>query len=277
MTFSEFANILKPVIGGSANTAVFTKSLLETIICDKDSDLLDGLSKETFKSYFNGKTKITRTAKKIKPYIDVENFIPYLENFGDSTQQELIHAFSPYIDGLTIMNVYEKLAYFFNDIISEAAQDKRKSTSKDASKNTDSIGLPEEQPADESPYSSEDAALLHEFTSEFDEIMMTIIGEGYGAALLDMALPRKVKKLYESKWKEKANNFSDLTLKSHVFALLGDLNQIGDSFLSNTADSLFMGNTRKKIRNLYVKLHPDSYTATYPYDAFIDDWDDGEF
>lgn len=52
------------------------------------------------------------------------------------------------------------------------------------------VQLPEEQ-VDESPYSSEDELLLEEFTSDYDEIMVTLIGENYVASLIDMTLPCK--------------------------------------------------------------------------------------
>ena len=32
-----------------------------------------------------------------------------------------------------------------------------------------------------------------------------------------------------------------------------------------------------KLRNLYVKLHPTGYIGIFPYEAFIDDWNDGEY
>lgn len=32
-----------------------------------------------------------------------------------------------------------------------------------------------------------------------------------------------------------------------------------------------------EIRNLYVKLHPNQFVGAFPYDAFIDDWNDGEY
>ena len=31
---------------------------------------------------------------------------------------------------------------------------------------------------------------------------------------------------------------------------------------------------RIKLRDNYVKLHPDNYAGLFPYDAFIDDWND---
>ena len=141
---------------------------------------------------------------------------------------------------------------------------------------TTSVQLPEEQ-VDESPYSSEDELLLEEFTADYDEIMVTLIGENYAASLIDMTLPCKIKDLYETKWMSKAATFADPSLKSYVFGLLGELNNISNSFLVSGSATPFLGNSRTKIRNLYVKLHPDQFAGTFPYDAFIDDWDNGEY
>ena len=139
-----------------------------------------------------------------------------------------------------------------------------------------SVQLPEEV-IDESPYTSEDNLLLQEFTADYDEIMVVLIGENYAEALIDMTLPNKIKELYENKWISKADSFTDPSLKSHVFALLGELNNISNSFLIDSSTTSSFGSGRAKIRNLYVKLHPHQFAGAFPYDAFIDDWDDGEF
>lgn len=139
------------------------------------------------------------------------------------------------------------------------------------------VSIPEELPSDESPYSTEDNLLLKEFTTDYDDIMFTLIGENYATSLIDMTLPYKIKDLYETKWMSKADTFVDPLLKSYVFGLLGELNNISNSFLVDGSATPFSGNVRTKIRNLYVKLHPDQFAESFPYDAFIDDWDDGEF
>ncbi|MCC8014243.1 MAG: hypothetical protein LIO87_03525 [Eubacterium sp.] len=117
--------------------------------------------------------------------------------------------------------------------------------------------------------------MLQELTADYDEIMLAMIGENYGIELLDMTLPRK-KDLYASKWNTKATAFTDLTLKANVYALLGELNQLSESLLIGGNEPFFIKKTRLKIRNLYVKLHPELFSVAFPYDAFIDDWDDGE-
>ena len=314
MEFKVFAKKLKNVIGGKSNTKLFTKTIFETMMNESGSELLADTSLETFKSYFNGNTSISKVAALILANLNEnDEFSSYLEGFGETTAQLLADEFKNDIPNINSVNASLKITDLFLEILSEAAG-KEKSTPKSADKtphdileekilasgqavtnvwgNTVSnlvngldgtsttgatnVQLPEEQ-VDESPYSSEDELLLEEFTSDYDEIMVTLIGENYVASLIDMTLPCKIKDLYETKWMSKADTFADPSLKSYVFGLLGELNNISNSFLASDSATPFLGSSRTKIRNLYVKLHPDQFAGTFPYDAFVDDWDDGEY
>lgn len=314
MEFKVFAKKLKNVIGGKSNTKLFTKTIFETMMNESGSELLADTSLETFKSYFNGNTSISKVAALILANLNENDEFPsYLEGFGETTAQLLADEFKNDIPDINSVNASLKITDLFLEILREAAG-KEKSTPKSADKTphdileekilasgqavadawgnavsnlvngldgnstagTTSVQLPEEQ-VDESPYSSEDKLLLEEFTADYDEIMVTLIGENYAASLIDMTLPCKIKDLYETKWMSKAATFADPSLKSYIFGLLGELNNISNSFLVSGSATPFLGNSRTKIRNLYVKLHPDQFAGTFPYDAFIDDWDDGEY
>ena len=314
MEFKVFAKKLKNVIGGKSNTKLFTKTIFETMMNESGSELLADTSLETFKSYFNGNTSISKVAALILSNLNEKDEFPsYLEGFGETTAQLLADEFKNDIPDINSVNASLKITDLFLEILREAAG-KEKSTPKSADKTphdileekilasgqavadawgnaisnfvngldgnsttgTTSVQLPEEQ-VDESPYSSEDELLLEEFTSDYDKIMVTLIGENYAASLIDMTLPCKIKDLYETKWMSKADTFADPSLKSYVFGLLSELNNISDSFLVSGSATPFLGSSRTKIRNLYVKLHPDQFAGAFPYDAFIDDWNDGEY
>ena len=281
---------------------------------ESGSELLADTSLETFKSYFNGNTSISKVAALILANLNEKDEFPsYLEGFGETTAQLLADEFKNDIPDINSVNASLKITDLFLEILREAAG-KEKSTPKSADKTphdileekilasgqavadawgnaisnfvngldgnsttgTTSVQLPEEQ-VDESPYSSEDELLLEEFTSDYDKIMVTLIGENYAASLIDMTLPCKIKDLYETKWMSKADTFADPSLKSYVFGLLSELNNISNSFLVSGSATPFLGSSRTKIRNLYVKLHPDQFAGAFPYDAFIDDWNDGEY
>lgn len=314
MEFKVFAKKLKSVIGGKSNTKIFTKTIFEAMMNESGPELLAGTSQDTFKAYFNGNTSISKVAALILANLsDDDEFPSYLEGFGETTAQLLADEFKDDIPDINSVNASLKITDLFLEILREAAG-KEKSTPKSADKTShdileekilasgravaDALGnavsnlvngldgnntagttriqLPEEQ-ADESPYSSEDNLLLQEFTADYDEIMVALIGENYAASLIDMTLPCKIKDLYETKWMSKADTFADPSLKSYVFGLLSELNNISNSFLVSGSSTPFSGSSRTKIRNLYVKLHPDRFSGTFPYDAFIDDWDDGEY
>ena len=313
MEFTEFVNFLKPIIGGAENTHSFVKTLFEVVVTKEGQPFLEDVKEPTYKAYFNGKTKITKMAQRISPYLEPEEFVAYLEKFSDATAQQIINTFSPFVGGLTTFNMPEKMAYFFCDIIrTAAATEKKKGATRSvekndvktphniledkiiasgqaftnawdtaisnlASSNTEVIEVPEKQLVEEYPYSSEDKMLLQEYTSDYDEIILMMIGENYVSSLIDMTLPCKIKNLYETKWISKADTFADPFLKSYVFGLLGELNNISNSFLVSGSATSFLGSSRAKIRNLYVKLHPDQFAGAFPYDAFIDDWNDGEY
>lgn len=314
MEFKVFAKKLKNVIGGKSNTKIFTKTIFEAMMNESGPELLAGTSPDTFKAYFNGNTSISKVAALILANLsDDDEFPSYLEGFGETTAQLLADEFKDEIPDINSVNASLKITDLFLEILREASG-KEKSTPKSADKTphdileekilasgqavadawgnavsnlvdglnkssvtgATSIQLPEEQ-ADESPYSAEDNLLLEEFTADYDEIMAALIGENYAASLIDMTLPSKIKDLYETKWMSKADVFADPTLKSYVFGLLGELNNISNTFLFDGSVTPFLGNARTKIRNLYVKLHPDQFAGAFPYDAFIDDWDDGEY
>ena len=314
MEFKVFAKELKNVIGGKSNTKIFTKTLFETMMNESGPELLKGTSLDTFKAYFNGNTSISRVAALVLANLsEDDDFSTYLEGFGETTAQLLADEFKDDIPHINAVNASARITDLFGDILREAAG-KKKSTPKSADKTphdileekilasgqavadawsnavsnivnglngnntagTTSVQLPEEL-ADESPYSSEDNLLLQEFTADYDEIMIALIGENYAASLIDMTLPCKIKDLYETKWMSKADTFADPSLKSYVFGLLGELNNISKGFLVDGSVTPFFGGARTKIRNLYVKLHPDQFSGAFPYDAFIDDWDDGEY
>lgn len=314
MEFKVFAKKLKNVIGGKSNTKIFTKTIFEAMMNESGPELLAGTSPDTFKAYFNGNTSISKVAALILANLsDDDEFPSYLEGFGETTAQLLADEFKDEIPDINSVNASLKITDLFLEILRETSG-KEKSTPKSADKTqhdileekilasgqavadawgnavsnlvnglnkssvagATSVQLPEEQ-ADESPYSAEDNLLLEEFTADYDKIMAALIGENYAASLIDMTLPSKIKDLYETKWMSKADVFADPTLKSYVFGLLGELNNISNSFLASGAATPFLGSSRTKIRNLYVKLHPDKFAGAFPYDAFIDDWDDGEY
>ncbi len=276
LTFREFAHKLKSVLGGSSNTKKFTKTLFETMLQEDEVDLIGNVSDETYKSYYNGHTSISNIALTILSHIEPEQFVSYLESFNDGVAENLCKVFQEEIPDIDLGNFSVKIKDLFVDILNEAANKTRKKPASKKDTGAEAMELPEEMATGDVPYSSEDIQLLHDFTTDYDQIMTTMISENYGAFLIDMTIPTKTESLYKTKWEQKSNDFSNLDLKSNVFSLLSELNKLCNGFTSNSNEPFFIRQSRTKIRNLYVKLHPDLFAGAFPYDAFIDDWDEGE-
>ena len=278
MDFVKFVDLTRPIIGGKSGIHTYVKTLFDAILTDNGKDILNDYKDSTYKAYANGSTSINKISKAMVSYIDPVEFSSFIFDTEESVQLALCQQFKVYLPNININNVGDEIAELFTNIIREAASIKRKSPKSKKDTGTEEIiEIPQEQHSDDYPYSSEDKVLLQEFTSDYDEIMVKMIGENYGDALIDMTLPTKIKNLYETKWNTKADSFLDPTLKSYVYGLLGELNQLSNSLLLDSGNPFSIKSTRTKIRNLYVKLHPTTFSVTFPYDAFIDDWDEGEF
>lgn len=285
MEFTDFANKLRSILGDGGNTIIFTKNLFEILMNDEGIEELNKKKDSTIKAYFNGKTSLKKFSSVVLAHLnDDDEFERYINEFGDTTLQLLADEFSNEIPEIGVSNAGRKLYELFLEILKNASN--KKSTQKSAqNSNTkltnplikeEIVHLPEEQESKNIPYSDEDQLLLAEFTSDYDAIMSTIIGENFASAFLEMKITEKIKELYQLKWQINANKFDNPTLKGYIFNLLGELNKISDIFFSSTSTPSNFKKVKSTIRNLYVKLHPELYTVTFPYEAFIDDWNDGE-
>lgn len=278
MDFVEFVKITRPILGGKSNVQVYVKTLFDSIMKESGKDILDGYKPSTFKSYANGNTSISNISKAMSPqHLDPDLFASFVFETEEPAQIALCEAFSEYLPNINPQNVGYEIADLFENIIRTAARSKRKTPTSDNDIGADLIEIPESQSTDVFPYPPKDEALLKEFTSDFDGIMLKIISENYAVSLIDMSFLDTIKNLYNHKWESKADNFLDPKLKSYVFGLLGELNSITDGVINEYIQATTLKNSRTKIRNLYVKLHPELYSGEFPYAAFIDDWNETEF
>lgn len=131
MKFSEFAQLLHPILDGEASQPVFARTIIETITREDGKEFLNGYSPETFKAYYNGNTAVTNLAKKISKFIEPALFEEYLEPLSDQSVQKLCDIFKDDIDGINQHNALEKISAFYADILYVAAG-KRRKTKKEA-------------------------------------------------------------------------------------------------------------------------------------------------
>lgn len=127
-------------------------------------------------------------------------------------------------------------------------------------------------------FSEADMVLLQEFSNDYDEIILKCISQNYFDYLLDKSIFIRLFELYKNKWIIKTNEFENLSLKSYIWGMLSSLNELCNA-LNPDAPPVkrpTLRKTREKIRNLYVKLHPEQYANNFLYDAILDDWNCGE-
>lgn len=148
MEFKDFVQILHPIIGGSSSQGTFVKTLFDVIVTEDGQSVLDEQSEVTYRSYFNGKTGISRIAKKISPYIETENFVTYIHGFSDETVSSICDSFRQYLPKIDAFNAGRQLADLFLAILKTAAGTKRKSP---ASSEDDAEPIEAEVADDEEP------------------------------------------------------------------------------------------------------------------------------
>ena len=286
MKFKDFLNILFTYCSKGKSKYDFFIELTDNFVGSSIDENLNPFTKfqsNTIGKYYKGNPLNKSATTKLYSNRNINTFSEYIKSFGDNVMLDIEGDIRKYIPSF---NEHENCIaiecfYLFADILSEILNinpDKCETiTSAKKDIKTKSIELPNDQTSEEYPYSLDDKTLLKEFTKDFDEIMFSMIGENYATSLIDMTLPHKTKDLYNNKWDSKADAFKNPTLKSYVFGLLGELNTLSTNLLLGDNKLFFIKKTRTKIRNLYVKLHPDSFAGAFPYDAFIDDWNDGDF
>ena len=128
MVFTEFVQLLYPVIGGASSQAAFVKTLFDIVATEDGQSVLEEQSESTYRSYFNGHTGISRIARKLNVCKESENFVQYIENFPEETLDNLCDIFSEHLPGIDNFNAGHLLAELFRTILVEAAGSKRKSS-----------------------------------------------------------------------------------------------------------------------------------------------------
>lgn len=121
-----------------------------------------------------------------------------------------------------------------------------------------------------------DKDLLKEFCIDFDSILEKCIKTDQLEVWFTGVLIAKINSLYNDKWKAQISHFGDISLQSDILSTISTLQNLCKAMDpdSEPVPGVSVRRLRIKLRDNYVKLHPDSYSGIYPYDAFIDDWND---
>lgn len=139
MDFPMFAQTLYPIIGAGSDYGDFVKTLLDAMTKEAAGEVLDAIKKDTYKHYYYGKPSISSMARKLSLYLDEEEFVAYLDGVDDGVAFQLVDAFSQEIKGIDKLNFSTVLAAYFKQILTSAANSKKKRGRQNMSKNADPI------------------------------------------------------------------------------------------------------------------------------------------
>ena len=128
MKFSDFAHILNCFLGEYLNTSDFTKALLLAVTNESVKPFLNGISANTYKSYYNGQRQLTRISKRIIGHLDLDQFSEFIVGLDLQCKEEICDAIDkidPSLD-IDLFNCNYVCANVFKDIIVSSCLAKRK-------------------------------------------------------------------------------------------------------------------------------------------------------
>ena len=273
MTFSEYFNALYPYLADGDKPVDFFDKMIEQFIHKEALDACQLLDRphDTKARYIK-----KSNPNKIKP--DYAQYVYSKHN--PQRYREWLD------DRMCALDIHYKIEEWLNDKdiefydVCAACDDLLENIFLNIASPEDSgVKLPEKEAADgadSSQLSENDKTLLKDFHIDFDSILKKCIEGGQSEVWFTDSLAKNVDSLYSDKWKERIPGFEDLGLQSDVLntiATLQDFCKALDPDSESTGTSV--RKLRIKLRDNYVKLHPESYAGLFPYDAFIDDWNEG--
>lgn len=281
MTFSEYALGLSPYISYGKSEADYFTELIGNFISDAAMDSCKLLKRvpDTKYRYIKGTRLIQpKDAQYLYDHKDIKKFSSWIEErMGETDSYDKIEEWLNQ-NGITTEYVpnacAELLLAIINGIINPVASDVQFPPEVEAAVSAAEVGGADLSEADQE--------LLHDFHSDYDKIINQCIGERFAEIWIAGNISRQITFLFTGKWKDESDKFQNLILRSYVIETLGLLQQMCDILDPNTNGTTISAfrpsvrTIRLKLRNNYVKLHPDQYVGIFPYEAFVPDWADGE-
>lgn len=276
MTFSEYFNALYPYLSGGEKWDVFYDDMIGHFIYEEAQeacDLLNGRP-DTKRRYVK-----TNNPNKIKPEYaqyayskhDPQRYQAWLnsrmfeQDTFDKIEEWLNDKEIEFYDVCAACSTLLESIFFSiaNPTVSDGSE----------------VKIPDKSVADNSSYSKiteADKPLLKDFHIDFDSILEKCIASIQAEVWFTNSLAKKIDDLYNEKWKDKISEIEDISLQSDILGTIATLQEFCKALDpdSESAPGSSVRRLKIKLRDYYVKLHPDSYAGLLPYDAFIDDWDD---
>ena len=278
MTFSEYFNALYPYLSDGEKPMVFLDGMIGHFIYEEAQEgckLLTG-PRDTRRRYIQQKNP-----NKIKPeyaqyahtnhnsagYIEWLNERMYQSDSYDRIEEWLTNNGVDFHDccaacDTLLSDIFFSIAY---PNVSDGSEVNL--PEKNTFEDTDSIHL-----------SENDRNLLKDFHVDFDSILEKCIASNHAEVWFTGTLSTQINRLYNEKWKDRIIGFESIALQSDILSTVATLQDFCKALDpdSESAPGASVRRLRIKLRDNYVKIHPESFAGIYPYDAFIDDWNDGE-
>lgn len=277
MTFSEYFNALYPYLSGGEKPVAFFDGMIGHFIYEEAQEAckLLGAQPDTKRRYIQ-----QNNPNKIKPeyaqYMYSKHNPQGCQKWlkGRMFEQDTFDKIEKWLDakGIEFYDVCEACDTLLETIFFSIANP--------AASNGTEVKLPDKSTADSntsSQLSEGDKKLLKDFHVDFDSIMEECIASSQAVVWFTGSLTTKVNSLYNEKWKDRISEFKDIGLQSDILGTIAALQEFCKVLDPDTESSagVSVRRLRIKLRDNYVRLHPDSYADLLPYDAFIDDWNDG--
>lgn len=276
MTFSEYFNALYPYLADGDKPMVFLDGMIGHFIHEEAQEgckLLTG-SADTRRRYIQKKNpnpikpeyaQYAHTNHNSAGYIEWLNDRMYQSDSYDRIEEWLTNCGIEFHDCCAACDTL--LADIFFSIAFPTVSDGSEVTLPEKNTNVDTS---------DSQLSDNDKELLKDFHIDFDSILEKCIASNQAEVWFTSGLATKVNGLYNDKWKDQTSRFEDIGLQSDILSTIAALQDFCKA-LDPDSESVPGASVRKlriKLRDNYVKLHPDNYAGLFPYDAFIDDWND---
>ena len=276
MTFSEYFHALYPYLSDGEKPVVFFDDMIGHFIDEEtqESCVLLNCRPDTKRRYIkkNNPNKIkpeyaqyTHSKHNSDGYIKWLDERMYSADAYDKIEEWLTNNGIEFNDGCTACDTL--LADIFFNIAYPNTTDGLE------------IKIPEKTSSDSSDFqqlTENDQNLLKDFHVDFDSVLEKCIASDQAEVWFTNILSVKVNKLYSEKWKDRIPEFNDIGLQSDILSTIATLRDFCNALDpdSNSVPVTSVRRLRIKLRDNYVKVHPENYADMFPYDAFIDDWND---
>lgn len=276
MTFSEYFNALYPYLSGGGKWDDFYDGMIGHFVNEEARETCELLTcKRDTKRRYIKKNKPNKIKPEYAQYAyskhDPKSYQKWL--YEQIFEQDTFDKIEEWLNakGIEFYDVCAACDNLLESIFFNIAN----STAIDGSE----VRIPDRCAEDgntSSELSENDRKLLKDFHIDFDSILEKCIASSQAEVWFTDSLAAKVSDLFNGKWKDRISGFEDIALQADILntiALLQNFCKALDPDSESTT-GISVRKLRIKLRDSYVKLHPDSFAGIFPYDAFIDDWND---